>query len=115
MPGRRTPRGRRPADCLRLFQEFGRPPEREPRLFESVYNLLDGRFLVVKGDSCDVGIRIDFRFIRLCHVQEGPTDPLLGEGSLAVRQQELYNPFLGYCGRCSHQNDEHNRYQHENA
>jgi hypothetical protein len=96
-----------------LIQEFRRAIDGEAGIIESVDNLLNGRLLVIEGYCRDVGVLIDFHFFRLYNVCEGPTDPVPGEGSLAVRQQELHGPHLGHCGRCADQDDKQYCDQHK--
>lgn len=83
-----------PRFLLRLFQKFGRPPQGEPRFFQRVYNFLDARHFVIELHDRDVAVLVDFLGLRLGNVLEGPTDPLPGEGSRAVRQEELNDPLL---------------------
>ena len=95
-PGRRPFPDPRPGSFFKSLQQFRRTPEREAGLFESIDDLFDAGYLVIESHDRDVGVLIDFHFLGLDYVCKGPTDPIPGEGSLAVRQQELDDPFLGH-------------------
>ena len=98
VPGRRPFGDPRPGELFKLLQHDRRPVEGKARLFESIDDLFDTGYLVIEGDDCDVGEFIDLRLSGLCNVCEGPTDPVPGEGSLAVGQQDLDDPLLGHGG-----------------
>ena len=90
--------GLRPGGFIKSLQHLWWPLERKPRLGEGLDDLFETGYLVIEGDDCHVGELIDFHFLCLDNVCEGPTDPVPGEGSLAVGQQELDDPFLGHGG-----------------
>ncbi len=98
-----------------LLQHLGRRTEREAGLFEGVDDFFDACLLVVEGHNGDMGELVDLRFINLCDVCEGPTDPVPGEGSLTVGQKELDHPLLCHGGRSADQDGEHDGSQHHKA
>lgn len=112
-PGRRPSFGPRPGRLFELLQHFRRALERKPRFFEGIDDLFETGYFVIEGDDRNVGVLIDLRLSGLCNVCEGPTDPVPGEGSLAVWQQDLDDPLLGHGRRGADQDGQHNSDQHQ--
>lgn len=98
--------GDHPVYLLLLFKDLWRSLERKSGLFEGVDNLFDTGFLVIEGHDSGVCELIDIRMIGISHIFESPTDSLPGEGSFAVRQQQLHNPLLGQSRRGTDQDGE---------